>query len=850
MGEDGGRKEKDWLTAGDCARVLADIRSPLNSITGLTEALKMMSRDTDLQKVMSLMNRCSIRLAAHAEKTLQFDKICSGGVVLHKESFELGWILMEVCEFLRHAREGASAPVCGENVELVVELPPNWEKGGPKVEGDSSMIASSLYHVVQNALQYTPKGTVHVSGSDTKEWVVITVKDTGVGMDPEQMEKICKPFTKFSSSPWGLGLGLAACQEVCDCHGGSIVIQSVEGEGTTVTLRLPRKCELPKSLDRGPLGFGYYVDTRKKKLGRRDLTKRALGIFAHELRMPLRGMAGLAEHLAQSSETAKLKQLPMVHRYASRVCDMLAVLDDAAMFLEKKVTPVWKKVRVPMTAEAVYKALDAAKDNRNEPIKKRTVNFFVEVPNNIAEIECDESRLFKMLYHVGENALKFTQKGEVRMYGKQKKDEVTIIVEDSGVGIPVDAQRDIFRPFVRLQGDKFGGLGLGLTVVQAVVKTFGGRLEVESLEGDGGGTKIFITLPKRALTDKHAPPSARGVLEKGQDDASMGGTPLPTPSVTPNGTVLELAEVADNPPSAEGQDQPSDLGKAPTPTFDAPPTPAQELLPPDPEPDPVVDPPVDAELEAVTQPAEVIRPREWAAQGQTLAPYQNDPQFSSAATLGGGGGIRDDLEFSAHGVNGIYEAENRRLRDQIRMLEFHRDNGLGMGGYDPTLVAALKDQVRQLQQQLNIARQAPPAQDLDFQRDKVDVHAGQKILDLEASVLAAETRVSGLEQRLREKDQELAAMKKQLTAVADQNKDGLPPSAAFDLQLQQRDEVIQNMQRRAQDDAKLIRHLQLDLQFRERQVVERQREVDELNRQLLLARRQTDGAYRYPLGLT
>lgn len=117
-------------------------------------------------------------------------------------------------------------------------------------------------------------------------------------------------------------------------------------------------------------------------------------------------------------------------------------------------------------------------------------------------IDCDPLIVFKAVYHVVHNALKFTANGRVNLSVERPvpapgtDPSVCIIVSDTGAGIPDEAIPTLFAPFYRLQPDTFFGLGLGLVITKyAVFHLMGGSIDIEHATRQGKGTAFVLTIP-------------------------------------------------------------------------------------------------------------------------------------------------------------------------------------------------------------------------------------------------------------------------------------------------------------------------------------------------------------------
>ncbi|WP_067932536.1 ATP-binding protein [Alicyclobacillus kakegawensis] len=107
------------------------------------------------------------------------------------------------------------------------------------VEADANQLKQVLLNIIQNALQAcTPRDLVRVSLTAERDEVCIRVQDTGCGMSPQQLEHVFQPF--FTTKEAGTGLGLAISKQIIEEHQGSISVESVVNEGTTVSIRLRR----------------------------------------------------------------------------------------------------------------------------------------------------------------------------------------------------------------------------------------------------------------------------------------------------------------------------------------------------------------------------------------------------------------------------------------------------------------------------------------------------------------------------------------------------------------------------------------------------------------------------------
>ncbi|MFZ6029312.1 MAG: response regulator [Chloroflexota bacterium] len=253
------------------ANMSHELRTPLNAIIGYSEMLEEEAEETgqdefvpDLQKIHS----AGKLLLGLVNDILDLSKIEAGKMTLYLERFELGTLIQEVATTVQ--------PMMDKNAnQLILSLP---EALG-EMYADQIKVRQCLFNLLSNASKFTKKGTVTISAhkemappahaaadGEPVPWVVLQVRDTGIGMSPEQMEKLFQPFTQADSSTTrhfgGTGLGLTITQRFCQMMGGSVDVQSEVGKGTAFIIRLP--------LDVTPLSSADKPERKRKtgKLGR------------------------------------------------------------------------------------------------------------------------------------------------------------------------------------------------------------------------------------------------------------------------------------------------------------------------------------------------------------------------------------------------------------------------------------------------------------------------------------------------------------------------------------------------------------------------------------------------------
>jgi signal transduction histidine kinase/DNA-binding response OmpR family regulator len=221
------------------ANMSHELRTPLNAIIGYSEMLQEEASDAgqdefvpDLQKIQT----AGRHLLALINDILDLSKIEAGKTELYFESFSIPALVTEL--------ESTIKPLAAKNDNtLVVRADP--ELG--TMHADLTKVRQSLLNLLSNACKFTKVGTVTLEverrEADGSEWINFSVKDSGIGITKEQMNKLFQPFSQADASTTrefgGTGLGLVITKKFCEMMGGTMGVSSVRGEGSTFVITLP-----------------------------------------------------------------------------------------------------------------------------------------------------------------------------------------------------------------------------------------------------------------------------------------------------------------------------------------------------------------------------------------------------------------------------------------------------------------------------------------------------------------------------------------------------------------------------------------------------------------------------------
>jgi two-component system sensor histidine kinase ChiS len=264
-----------------------------------------------------------------------------------------------------------------------------------------------------------------------------------------------------------------------------------------------------------------------KRLLRVDKLKdQFLANTSHELRTPLNGIIGLAESLidgatGQLPKAAKAN-LRMITSSGRRLASLVNDILDFSRIKNRELS-------LQIHPTDIYTLADVVLHLSKPLVKGKKLQLINAVPKEFPLVEGDESRLQQILFNLVGNAIKFTEKGYVkigsresptgptsRRSGEVRKEQkmIEIFVEDTGIGIPENKRKAIFQEFEQADGSasrEFAGTGLGLSISKKLVELHGGQMWVES--DVGKGSRFYFSIPISDRTAKVIPPTVSKPLE-------------------------------------------------------------------------------------------------------------------------------------------------------------------------------------------------------------------------------------------------------------------------------------------------------------------------------------------------
>ncbi|MDD3393014.1 MAG: transporter substrate-binding domain-containing protein [Anaerotignum sp.] len=230
-------EESNAFKSNFMARMSHEIRTPLNAITGMAYLLKKTSLTLTQKMYADRITQASSNMLSIINDILDYSKIEAGKVELETAPFSMDQVIQDVVNIVSYKIEEQEIGFKLAKDPLV----PNW------FLGDSKRIEQILLNVLNNAAKFTRKGEVSldihlIAKENDKYHLSFTIKDTGIGMNKDQVNNLFLPFTQGDSSInrrfGGSGLGLSIVKNLVELMGGQIQVFSTLGEGSTFIVHL------------------------------------------------------------------------------------------------------------------------------------------------------------------------------------------------------------------------------------------------------------------------------------------------------------------------------------------------------------------------------------------------------------------------------------------------------------------------------------------------------------------------------------------------------------------------------------------------------------------------------------
>jgi signal transduction histidine kinase len=213
-----------------------ELRTPIQPILSVTQILRSRINDGKQQELLDIVIRNAKRLNRLSDEILDVTKLETQTLELKKEQFNLNDVILNAMDDIVLSSSKNASPI--------PRLRLSYEPRHLLLQADKSRIAEVISNLLSNAIKFTPEGTITISvekdetNKNEKNWVIVSVKDTGQGIDISMLPRL---FRKFASKSYhGTGLGLFISKGIVEAHGGKIWAKNnVDGTGATFSFSLP-----------------------------------------------------------------------------------------------------------------------------------------------------------------------------------------------------------------------------------------------------------------------------------------------------------------------------------------------------------------------------------------------------------------------------------------------------------------------------------------------------------------------------------------------------------------------------------------------------------------------------------
>ncbi len=205
-----------------------EIRTPLNAIVGFVELLDSDVPQDEKHNFLNIIRKNSDMLARIVDDILLLSIIENGELTFNRKQIELSSFICGVAESVRPRLHEGVRLVCNNHGEMNVCI-------------DAVKLKWVLVTLLMNADKFTPHGTITLNYMFRRGNLFVCVKDTGIGIAPENRERIFRHFEKVDTFTQGIGVGLSICKAIVEKADGRIGVRSELGKGSTFWLMIPTK---------------------------------------------------------------------------------------------------------------------------------------------------------------------------------------------------------------------------------------------------------------------------------------------------------------------------------------------------------------------------------------------------------------------------------------------------------------------------------------------------------------------------------------------------------------------------------------------------------------------------------
>jgi PAS domain S-box-containing protein len=501
-----------------------ELRTPLGAVLGYSELLRDSNDDAnnlnaDQKEYLDAILRGGQRLNNIVMEMVQFADLTQGDIRPHEiVEFVLSELIDSTVNELRQAASD-------KRIALKIDADPLI-----KMEADSAWLRSALYQLILNAINFTlPGGEIRIKAEEEQKQVILQVSDNGIGIPKPDLETIFRPFFQVESHDTrrvgGLGLGLSIARRAVTQLGGTISVDSTLNQGTTFTLELPTQqhssnaaqlSAMQAELDSSQQQALVYARDMQRLYRQLQETNRSLqtintqldeanklkanflSVISHELRSPFASIElALQTFNRYGVEELRPEQRELLDQLAQNLKDGRRMIDSLVTYASL----LSKQGRLNLGAVEIDQVIDETTAALRPLADRRRQSLVVQVSRGLTLPSGDRERIGEAVWHLLHNAIKFSNaEGQIVIRARTEGEYLAIEVKDTGVGIPLDKQAQVWESFAQLSDSvKRGveGLGLGLSLVRYVALAHGGNVVLHSEPGIGSVIGFWLPVSRR-----------------------------------------------------------------------------------------------------------------------------------------------------------------------------------------------------------------------------------------------------------------------------------------------------------------------------------------------------------------
>nr|WP_319265948.1 ATP-binding protein [uncultured Draconibacterium sp.] len=238
-----------------------EIRTPMNGIIGFAEMLENPDLSAEMRiNYSKIVQNSSYQLLKIIDDILEISTLETKQIKVNKEAFCINDLLMELFSIFNLKSQKRNIPIY-----IKKELPQDQSR----IVSDKSKLTKIISNLIENAIRYTNVGYIEIGYTIKNEKIILYVKDTGIGISPENTAKIFERFSQeekeLSRKYGGLGLGLSIAKENANLLGGDISIESEKGKGSVFYVSIPYESAENNTHDQRKSSSNDVVQTQNKQ---------------------------------------------------------------------------------------------------------------------------------------------------------------------------------------------------------------------------------------------------------------------------------------------------------------------------------------------------------------------------------------------------------------------------------------------------------------------------------------------------------------------------------------------------------------------------------------------------------